>query len=97
VAQRISNAYEPAIKVSIVLQGLVLLLGVVTLDGGHLLGVFLCTAVGYWIGALLAILRRPSTPRPVDLRLIKFGYAMLIPVGTLPDSAIAWWRVGHPL
>lgn len=83
----IDPIYGPAVWTAVVLQlGLTFLVSLI-LDGGKLASAGGCALVGFWAGVAMILLRRPRTPRPLDLLLIRWGYVPLLIVAV----AIAVW------
>jgi hypothetical protein len=91
--RRISSKYWSAIRDSLCLQAFFVILGNLALDGGQLGRFCLFVLVPYWIVAILILMRRPSSPTPLDLTVIRFGYLALLGlmplVSTLVDPLLA--------
>ena len=69
----ISIAYKVPVRDAAILSAILLVISVMVLDTGGVLG---CCAVGlaaFWAGVLLIVVRRPLSPTPADLRVIRFG------------------------
>jgi hypothetical protein len=89
----VSTKYRSAIRDSLCLQAIFVTLGGLALDGGQLGRYTLFVLVPYWIVALLILMRRPDSPTPLDLAVVRFGYLallLLIPlVSALVDPLFA--------
>ena len=72
--QSVSGSYADSLKLSVLIQLTLFVLAAMLLDGGGTLHGFGIAAAGYWIGAVLIILRRPKNPTQVDLDLVKYGF-----------------------
>ncbi len=80
-----------AIRDSLCLQAIFVILGGLALDGGHLARYTLFVLFPYWIVALLILLRRRNSPTSLDLIVIRFGYLALLLLIPLVSALV------HPL
>jgi hypothetical protein len=70
--------YRRAIGVSLVLQIVPTLLLASILDGGRLARVGGATMIGFWIGVIAVIVRRPVHPNKFDLVYIRWGFPVIL-------------------
>jgi len=77
----LAPAYDRAVKHSLLLQLITTILLLLLLDGGQLARAGAAAMLAFWIGVAIVMLRRPQTPRPLDLLYVRWGY--------LPFLAIA--------
>ena len=68
-----TQRYGPAI----VAQVLALFFGSIILDNGESQLVLFITAIGFWLGIGLILLRRREMPTRNDVRFIRIGYIQL--------------------
>jgi hypothetical protein len=69
------------VRVALVLQLLTTLALLAILDGGTLAKAGGAAMVGFWIGAVVVMFRRPRTPGPLDLLYVRWGYLVMLAVG----------------
>lgn len=69
-----SAKYRSPLRDSLVLQAFFLIFSSLALDGGMMLGNSLFALAPCWALTLLVLLRRSSTPTPLDLKVVRFGY-----------------------
>jgi hypothetical protein len=69
-----SDQYRSPLRDSLVLQAFFLIFSSLAFDGGMMLGNSLVALAPCWSLTLLVLLRRPSTPTPLDLKVVRFGY-----------------------
>ena len=74
----ISPSYRKPVFEAVVLQILLGLLSALILDGGTTARICGIALVGFWVGAVLLICRRPHSPTRSDIELLRFGYLPLI-------------------
>ena len=89
-----SPCYWPALKFGIILQVVFGTLTALLLDGGRSFEVFKVAFVGYWIGILIVIGRRPSCPSPLDKVLIRYGIVLIVILIGLIAPAV-WSLIGE--
>lgn len=70
----ISPLYRKAAFEAMGLQALVGFLSLLVLDGGGMARICGIGFAAFWPAAALLILRRPTTPTPTDIALIRFGF-----------------------
>jgi hypothetical protein len=75
---KISELYRPAIRGNGLVHGLCILLNSFCLDGGFLLRLTVLAAAAHWTLFLLIIMRRPTSPTPLDLRILHWGFIPLV-------------------
>ena len=73
-----SPKYSRALRVGLFIQLIVLFLFALLLDGGRMLKIGLCVALGCWFITALIVARRPTAPTPLDLLFIRYGFILLL-------------------
>ena len=83
----ISPAYRRTIFEALALQAVVAVISGMALDFGQAAQICGIALLAFWSGVLVLIWRRPLTPSPLDLSLVRVGYlpvvvlaAVLVPV-----------------
>jgi hypothetical protein len=93
----ISASYRRAVFEALALQVILGILAMMVLDGGHIAHTTGIAVLAFWTGAAVIIFRRPTTPTPTDLWLIRFGFLPLIVVTfALAEWIWSWhwiWRI----
>ena len=74
----ISRDYKIPVLRTAVIQGIVLLLGGMSLDGGFFLFTALIAAAAYWAALLVIIARHPASPGRGDLIWANAGFAIAL-------------------
>ncbi len=69
----LSPHYKRPIIVAAVASALLMLLSAMVLDGGGTALATFCAIIGFWIGVILIIARRPQLPTKADIDVIRFG------------------------
>jgi hypothetical protein len=78
------RAYIPALKIAVIVQGIVLVLAALILDMEQARHISMVAALADWLMIGLIMLRRPYSPTRLDLLAIKWGYLpLLIIVGSV--------------
>ena len=72
------SGYWPAIKSALVQQIVILFLAALLLDGGQFLHIAMLAFLGHWITIAMVILRRPRSPTPGDLLIVRYGYPIIL-------------------
>jgi ABC-type transport system involved in cytochrome c biogenesis permease subunit len=76
----IASQYRRAFGLSLGLQLLTTLLLASNLDGGRIAKIAAAAMIGFWIGVVLVVLRRPSHPTNADLFYVRWGFPMILAV-----------------
>jgi hypothetical protein len=79
----LTHQNSAAVNDSILLQIVLILLAGMILDGGAMLKVALLAAMGWWLGFLLILLRRPKTEKRTDQVFLRYGFLALLPLSLL--------------
>jgi len=75
---RLAPAYRDAVKVALALQVPATLLLSLVLDDGTMAKIGFSVLAGFWTGAAAIMIRRPQTPKALDLFYLKWGYVPLL-------------------
>ena len=75
---KLAPGYRPAIKSAVIQQSIVLALAALVLDFGQTLRASFVAALAHWAAIALIITRRPSSPTPLDLALVRYGFWVMI-------------------
>jgi ribose/xylose/arabinose/galactoside ABC-type transport system permease subunit len=70
--------YREPLSLAIVIQLLAVGMASLILDGGLCVSLALVSAIGYWTVVLMIILRRPQTPRPTDILIVRWLYPAVL-------------------
>jgi hypothetical protein len=93
----ISRAYRRPIFEALVLQVIFGVLSMMALDGGRIAHTTGIALLAFWVGATLIIFRRPTTPTPIDLLLVRFGFLPLLVLSfTVAEYVWSWhwvWKI----
>ena len=73
----VAPAYEREVVLSIVQQIVLAVLAALTLDMGETARGVLASIIGYWIGAVIVMVRRPQSPSKGDLLFVRWGVSIL--------------------
>jgi len=84
----LANAYRAAMFDALAIQSVCTILSVLMLDGGNAATLCFAILVGFWVGVVMLVLRRPVGPRPADLAVIRFGFLPLFIIGFIVMEAI---------
>lgn len=76
----LADSYRPAMFTAVGIQLVCGVLSAMLLDGGNAAAMCLATLIGFWVGVLLLMLRRPRNPSRTDLRVVQFGFLPLFGV-----------------
>lgn len=87
----ISPEYRKPVFQALALQAVVVTLSLGVLDLGTSARICGLAVLGFWAGAALIIARRPSTPTPADLALIRVGFLPLL--GLAAPVVLLVWRL----
>lgn len=82
----ISSAYDRPIRFSLVCQVVIGLLAALTLDGGLIARVVGVAMLAYWLCVALVVARRPQSPSPFDLWLVRWGLWPVLLVACLRQA-----------
>jgi len=77
VSDQTIATYWPAIKFSLFQQVGICVFAALVLDGGRMFQRAMIAVLAYWLMALFIILRRPRSPTPGDLLVIRLGYPLI--------------------
>ena len=87
----ISPDYRNPIFQALALQAVIVALSQLVLDFGTSARICGIALLGFWAGVALLIARRPATPTPADLALIRIGFLPLLGLAT---PVVLWvWRL----
>ena len=90
--QSVRGSYSDSLKLSVLIQLPLFVFAALLLDGGQMLRYGEIAAAGYWVGAVLIMVRRPKSPTQVDLDLVKYGFVLTCGCVTIIAVAIAVTR-----
>lgn len=68
------DAYAGPIKVAVVQQVILSLFASLLLDGGQMLALCMFGVGGAWAYNIIIMARRPTTPTPTDILIVKYGF-----------------------
>jgi hypothetical protein len=85
----VSGNYRRPLLSAIAWQALLGVLFAVGLD--ELLEIYVFSLLGFWTGAAIVILRRPTSPTRADRSFIRYGFPLVLVVGGLLVDCI--WRL----
>jgi len=91
-AQRVRGSYSDSLKLSVLIQLPLFVFAAMLLDGGQMLRGVAIAAAGYWVGAVLIMVRRPKSPTQVDLDLVKYGFVLTCGCVTIIAVAVTVTR-----
>ncbi len=74
---QLAPAYWPALKFAVILDGFLLLLTSLILDGGRSFAFYSIAFVAHWMGITVVMWRRPSAPTLLDRVFIRWGVVLL--------------------
>jgi hypothetical protein len=77
----LASSYKRAMLDALAIQTVCGILCLLLLDGGNAAALCFATLIGFWLGVLLVVSRRPSDPRPVELALVRFGFLPMLVIG----------------
>jgi hypothetical protein len=70
----LSSLYREAVYFTLRQQVPLALLCLLLLDGGRTAKVCGIAMLGFWVGAVMIIARRPTSPNPGDLAFLRWGF-----------------------
>ncbi len=92
--RRLMNAlaelYWPALKTSLIVQAVFLILSALMLDMGQAFNLALLGWIAYWAMAAMIVVRRPESPTRADLFAIRWGY--LFSYFAVAIAGSIWWH-----
>jgi len=71
--EKISAEYVPSLTVALWIDGVLLVLTALLLDGGRTFGFFSVAALAHWGAIAVILLRRPASPSRFDLIVVRYG------------------------
>lgn len=74
----LASGYRRGVWIALAIQFLSALVLLTILDGGRLARLGAVAMTGFWLGALLIVLRRPRSPSKVDLLYFRWGFPALL-------------------
>ena len=78
VVLRLSSRYDEAVYFSLLRQQIPwAILNMLLLDGGEMARLCGITMLGFWAGVALMMARRPLSPSPFDIKLLRWGFLPL--------------------
>ena len=92
--QSLAASYKQGLIIALIFQVLFILLGTMTFDSGDFLRSVILSILGYWIVALIIVLRRPTLPSRFDLAVIRSGFIVILFIVVALIST-AWLLKGH--
>lgn len=90
--QSVRGSYSDSLKLSVLIQLPLFVFAALLLDGGQMLRGVEIAAAGYWVGAVLIMVRRPKHPTQVDLDLVKYGFVLTCGCVTIIAVAVTVTR-----
>jgi hypothetical protein len=72
------DAYGDAIKSAVAQQAVMLLFSALLLDGGLALRICTFGAVGAWAFNIVILARRPRSPTPTDVSIVKYSFWLAV-------------------
>jgi hypothetical protein len=89
----LSPAYRSAVLDATIVQAPILFLSGLAADGGAAAWICMKAALVFWAAVVLIAIRRPQSPSKWDLRFIRFGFLLLLPIcGYAEYHAEPWWN-----
>jgi hypothetical protein len=89
---KIAAAYDHQIWFSIKQQVVLAVLAMLVLDMGETARSMAAVIIGYWIGTLIIVVRRPTSPSKNDLFFVRWGCSLLAATGVF---AYLVWAAFH--
>jgi len=74
---QIAPAYDHQIWFSVKQQVVLAVLAGLVLDMGQTVRIMAAAIIGYWIGVVIIVVRRPLSPSKGDLLFVRWGCALL--------------------
>jgi hypothetical protein len=90
----LSSEYSRPVKAALVQQGIVLILGLLMLDGGLTLHMAMLAVIAFWLAFGIVIARRPLAPTRSDLFLVRYGFLLAF-VTILIVAPYVWKAMGR--
>jgi hypothetical protein len=84
----IHSAYDRQIWFSVKQQVILTLVALLVLDMGQSVRILAAAMVGYWIGFLVVLARRPMSPSKGDLLFVRWGCALLAAAFLIAHSVL---------
>ena len=89
----LSPAYRGAVLDALIVQAPIILLSGLLADGGAIVWICMKSALVFWAAIVLIVVRRPTAPSIWDLRFIRFGFLLLLPICAYVEyHAEPWWN-----
>jgi len=82
----LDDAYGPAMKFTVVVQLILLLLSGMVLDLGHTSRIVAIAMLAFWASVLMLVMRNPRTAGKWDLVYIRAGFLLIL---------VVTWLVAH--
>ena len=79
----LTHQNSASVNDSILLQIVLIVMAGMILDGGAMLKFALLAAMGWWLGFLIILLRRPKTEKRTDQVFLRYGFLALLPLSLL--------------
>ena len=79
----LSEDYRRPIRVALSQQIAIAIFCLLLLDGGQMAKLCGIVILGFWLGAALVMIRRPSTPTEADKTLIQYAFVPLFAVSVV--------------
>jgi hypothetical protein len=84
----IAPAYDQQIWFSVKQQVVLAILAALVMDDGQTARGMAAVVIGYWIGTVVILVRRPFSPSRGDLLFVRWGCALM--AATLLAACICW-------
>lgn len=94
ISSGISDKYWPALKQGLLLQIIFGVLSALILVAGDPFMLFAVALLGHWMGILMIVLRRPTSPTAVDLFFVRYGIVLLM-IATVLVAPSVWSIIGE--
>jgi hypothetical protein len=74
----IAPEYRKGFWLSLGLQLLITLIMATILDDGRIANIGASTMIGFWIGAIVIVLKRPLRPTRTDMFYVRWGFPLML-------------------
>jgi hypothetical protein len=87
-----NNPYSAPLLTAFLTQIAVLALSGMVLDRGYVHTACRYASVGFWLGVVLVLCRRPASPQPSDLAYIRWGLPVIVVIAVPLFLAVWHWK-----